>query len=296
MKQTISGKAFEFAIATQISQLLRADILKTSALEVAENAFLEHSEKQKEDFSNAAYEAVSCLIAHDNRFEDCKVIRLQKDSSGQIGDVRDIILEINKGEIGISAKNNHRAIKHSRLSDKIDFGKKWADYPCSSHYMKKIQPIFSELRELKKKKILFSNLKGKEQKFYLPVLLAFEEEFKRLCEDYRDRFVKRVFQYLLGKYDFYKVVNDSKNKQVYIQSVNINGSLKWGKSWKIPTKIDMIKRKEESNNTTLIFFSGGYQLSFRIHNASSKVEPSLKFDINFTALPPDVLVHYIPLV
>ncbi len=32
-------------------------------------------------------------------------------------------------------------------------------------------------------------------------------------------------------------------------------------------------------------FDQGWQLSFRIHNASTMVEPSLKFDINIIGLP-----------
>jgi len=35
-------------------------------------------------------------------------------------------------------------------------------------------------------------------------------------------------------------------------------------------------------------FHKGWQLSFRIHNASTLVEPSLKFDINIVGLPGSV--------
>jgi len=55
-------------------------------------------------------------------------------------------------------------------------------------------------------------------------------------------FVKRMFQYLLGRYDFYKVVKE--DSHVAIQSFNINGSLKWGKKWKIPDRIDTITEEE----------------------------------------------------
>ncbi|WP_386698102.1 HaeIII family restriction endonuclease [Lonepinella sp. MS14436] len=33
------------------------------------------------------------------------------------------------------------------------------------------------------------------------------------------------------------------------------------------------------------FGIGSWQFSFRIHNASTKVEPSLKFDIQFIGMP-----------
>jgi hypothetical protein len=34
-----------------------------------------------------------------------------------------------------------------------------------------------------------------------------------------------------------------------------------------------------------MYFDKGWQISFRIHNASTMVEPSLKFDINIVGLP-----------
>ena len=85
------------------------------------------------------------------------------------------------------------------------------------------------------------------------------------------------------------------SNQVNIQSTNINGTLKWGKKWKIPDRIEQIRRKANSQSTVLVSIAGGWQLSFRIHNASSKVEPSLKFDIQFVGLPHDVARHQIPI-
>lgn len=58
--------------------------------------------------------------------KDTLQLEIVSDSEGQSGDVRDVlaIRLLQKWEIGISAKNNHRAVKHSRLSQKIDFGDK----------------------------------------------------------------------------------------------------------------------------------------------------------------------------
>jgi len=97
----------------------------------------------------------------------------------------------------------------------------------------------------------------------------------------------------LGREDYYKVV--CQPKKVYIQSTNIKGTLKWGGKWKIPDRIEQIKRKENSKSTILVSFSGGWQLSFRLHNARSIIEPSLKYDIQFVGLPQNVARHEIPL-
>ena len=38
-----------------------------------------------------------------------------------------------------------------------------------------------------------------------------------------------------------------------------------------------------------MYLNNGWQLSFRIHNASTKVEPSLKFDVQFIGMPVSIL-------
>ncbi|RPD37239.1 HaeIII family restriction endonuclease, partial [Candidatus Liberibacter solanacearum] len=41
---------------------------------------------------------------------------------------------------------------------------------------------------------------------------------------------------------------------------------------------------------------GGWNISFRLHNASSKVEPSLKFDIQLVKTPINTGFHSIKIV
>ena len=67
---------------------------------------------------------------------DVLQLEIVSDKQGQIGDVRDVlaIRSLQKWEIGISAKNNHRAVKHSRLLNDINFGEKWLGFSCSENY------------------------------------------------------------------------------------------------------------------------------------------------------------------
>lgn len=293
--QTETGKAFEYQLAIEISKFLNVPFIDSAEKTIGLNCFNINTAKEQIKFQRAADEATTFLCCHDNRFKLAKHISLQPDKVGQMGDVRDVLITLKDGkQMGISTKNRHDAIKHSRLSDSIDFGKSWADYPCSVAYMKRIQPIFKDLREKQKKGELFRNIPDKANRYYLPILLAFEDELRRLCEDFGQRFVMRMFQYLLGKQDFYKVIKE--NGHVVIQSFNITGELEWGKEWKIPNRIDTISRKRESSNTLIVSFVGGWQLSFRIHNASSRVEPSLKFDIKFIGWPKSIASHTIPYV
>ncbi len=290
--QTLSGKAFEYQIAVEFSLYLDKLFLDSTAKTIAQKAYLAHSQEQQDKIQKAANEAVVFLCCHDERFKQAVSITLQDDKEGMVGDVRDVVINLLNGEaIGISAKNRHEAIKHSRLSDKIDFGKEWAEYPCSLDYMKRIAPVFADLRVKSKEGLLFRDIPDKVNRYYLPVLMAFEDELRRLTEDFGQRFVTRMFQYLLGKYDFYKVIKE--NSHVAIHSFNITGELKWGHKWRIPDRIDSITRKRGSSNTLIISFTGGWQLSFRIHNASSRVEPSLKFDIQFIGMPQSINRHVI---
>ena len=43
--------------------------------------------------------------------------------------------------------------------------------------------------------------------------------------------------------------------------------------------------QDNSKTTLFVTLSEGWQISFRIHNASSRIEPSLKFDINLVSAP-----------
>ena len=290
--QTESGKAFEYALAYALAAFLDKPFTDSNAKTIAHNAYLLHSETEQDKMDKAASEAVVFLCAHDERFGDTISVSLQDDKQGMIGDVRDVIAHLDDGkEIGISAKNRHDAVKHSRLSDLIDFGKEWTDYPYSNGYMKRVKPVFEDLRQKRADGVLFRDIPDKENRYYLPILTAFEDELRNLCENYGQRFVMRLFQYLLGIKDFYKVIKE--NGHVAILSCNINGELIWGKEWKVPDRVESITRKRGSVNTITVSFMGGWQLSFRLHNASSRAEPSLKFDIRFIGLPASVARHEI---
>jgi hypothetical protein len=106
-----------------------------------------------------------------------------------------------------------------------------------------------------------------------------------------------LLEYLVGKNDFYKIM---KFKDIVtIQGYNLHETLNMPSNiikpqnkvskLKFPTKIIHIER--DGNNKTIITFDKGWQISFRIHNASSKAEPSLKFDVRLAGIPPELYSH-----
>ncbi|WP_336288544.1 HaeIII family restriction endonuclease [Bartonella sp. CB60] len=299
MSQVKNGKAFEYALAIAFKEVTKASIQESDlSFQGAKSCYNSLSDSQREVLNLASIKAAYFLLLNDQKIKDTKTIALQKDSVGLKGDVRDIILEAPENLIGISAKHNHNAVKHSRLSSKMDFGKKWTGYPCSDLYFDNIKPVFDYLAELRDKKTLFRNVDGKEDRIYFPILKAFSEELKRLCLNYQDKFVELLFQYIVGFHDFYKVIINvkSKQKKVIIQSFNLNGTLGYGHKLTIPSKILSVEIKLESKNTLIIIFEDGWNMSFRIHSASSKVQNSLKFDIQFVKLPSQVISYQIPIV
>lgn len=290
--QTKNGKAFEYAVAHSLSKIISVPIVQNPAFKNAQTAYVAVGEKL-DLINEAAEEACELLVAYDQQFKHAQSIYLQADSQGVGGDVRDIVITLPRaGEIGLSVKHNHHAVKHPRLSDKIDFGEKWAGLPCSPGYFENIQPVFQALRQKKEQGILFNQLVGKNTQIILPVLELFKDEFELLYQKHGTKFISSCFRYWVGQHDFYKIIKE--NKIVGIQPFNLNGKL-LGARLKIPEKMEDIKRKQNSLNTLLLTLNGGWQISFRLHSASLMVEPSLKFDIQFVGVPQSLTKHPIPL-
>ena len=237
------------------------------------------------------------------RTSDMLRLYIQTDKHGEEADVRDIIIERADivWEIGLSIKHNHMAVKHSRLSKDIDFGEKWYGVSCSQQYWDNVSPIFSFLAKEKEKGTYFRDLESKEELVYVPLLQSFMQEIKVGID--KDSIVPRkLVEYLLSKYDFYKIVSVDSKRVTTIQSFNMFGTLNQASKVKkpdiivpvieLPTELLYIGFKKNSKTTVLMSFDNGWQFSFRIHNAEDRVNTSLKFDIQIIGMPVDVNIKY----
>ena len=138
----------------------------------------------------------------------------------------------------------------------------------------------------------------------VPVLQAFMRELKRLDAEYPGEIPAQLIQYLIGRNDFYKVIMNEQHRYTRIDAVNINDTLNTpcGKkkalinvpALKLPTKFYEIGFKEGSGNTIYVVCDEGWNVSMRIHNASSRIEPSLKFDVQLLAMPSSLLTQIEP--
>lgn len=229
---------------------------------------------------------------------DTLTVTLQPDTVATGGDVRDVLI-IRRSitwEIGVSVKHNHEALKHSRLATNLDFGNAWYGVPSSRAYFSEIQPIFTSLQSLKAKGTLWRELGNKEGLVYMPLLEAFMRELRRAYEAGGDDVTAGLIKYLLGSNgnDYYKLIHYN-NHIARVIPYNLYGTLNQSSPSSIPsrviadiqlpTRILDLSFKEGSKTTAVLTMNNGWAISFRIHNASSRVEPSLKFDIQLIGQP-----------
>lgn len=292
ISQSDSGKAWEYGLARAFAdQLSKATPLAVNWPRTrSQDAYDLLPTQEKKRINKAARESVDFLYAHDERLEHTDYVIMQSDQEGRYGDVRDVLVCTAKGNVGISAKHRHKALKHSRLSRTIDFGQEWYGVPCSKEYWYNVHSVFTDLRRLHLKQMRWSNLglsrSEKWDRYYVPVLEAF------ISETVQYAIPDRLVRYLLGRHDFYKVMKE--NGSILLQSFNIQGTLKWGKKVRLPNRIIRFEMKPGSKTTAIMYLDEGWQLSFRIHSASSKVEPSLKFDVQLIGAPSSLSSHEIP--
>jgi len=307
-KSNDQGRAYEFACLLTLHKEIRryrpVEIERNSSYYAAQRAWDAVPEDMRNLLSKSADAAVYTLfdleplILEDGN--DRLNLFIQPDSHGQCGDVRDILIVRRniRWEIGLSMKHNHFAVKHSRLGKGLDFGDKWFGVPCSSQYWQDIHPIFRYLEEAKGKGLQWEHLPAKEKDIYIPLLKAFSDEIHRSVVSHPD-LPKKMVEYLLGEFDFYKVISVDKQRVTQILSFNLHGTLNQpGKNGKsklnvpianLPTRIVSLDFKPRSNNTLELYMDGGWQFSFRIHNASKAVETSLKFDIQIIGMPTSII-------
>lgn len=305
--QNKHGKAFEYSLAITyfdfLNGLTKVSLVENKTLSDARMNFENLDFDLRESMLLASKRSLGFIIDIEPRLvnsiniKDILQIELASDSVGQKGDVRDVLFlrASSKWEIGFSAKNNHRALKHSRLSHVLDFGKIWINEPCSDEYWENISIVFDKIKKIKeidKKAKWRESFQDKHLEIYKPLLNAWRKEVLNMSECVQD-FNKKFVHYLIGFHDFYKIVRGK--TIVEIHGFNINGTLnkphggikakhKISKI-KLPTRLIDLSFKPDSLTTLIATFDGGWQISFRIHSAGSILVPSLKFDIQLVSIP-----------
>lgn len=321
MSNVQNGKAFEYALAIEYLSFIRnlglkAELVLNAPTVNARGYFEAFSLKERSQYLLASRSSIATIMKLESGFVspknagDVLKIRIASDSEGIYGDVRDVIFSrpVSRWEVGFSAKNNNDDVKHSRLSSTIDFGDSWFGYSVSNNYWHDIEPVFRYLQEQKRNDKTWNQLgSDKQTKVYIPLLNAFKEEMMRLYQKHAD-VPQKLIMYLLGQQPFYKVIKDDVANMVIIKAFNINGGLNQTVNGKkptyktkevyLPTRIVELDFKKNgdgstSDNTLHMILDKGWEISFRLHNAATKVETSLKFAVQMLGNPPILFTQYI---
>jgi hypothetical protein len=307
VNSTIMGKAYEYAAVVafmnRVSPIRPVTLIENSSLEIARARYQNDiSQNERDQMLASATAGVDVILKMEPRIiEDGKdplELLIQADNVAKNGDIRDVLV-IRRDitwEIGVSVKHNHEALKHSRLSAKLDFAQLWLNLATSSTYFSAVGPIFANLQDLKAKGVTWRSLEGKQELVYLPVLEAFMTELKTLYGEHGSVVTRGLIQYLLGSNgaDYYKMIHYN-HRVTRVIPFNLFGTLNQSSSSAtpatkippidLPTKIIDISLKEKSLTTVNLTMDNGWSISFRIHSASTIVEPSLKFDIQLIGQP-----------
>ncbi len=312
-KSNNQGRAYEYAWCLALEQKLsvfkKVIVDKQNGFNACYRAYESLEKSLQERYLESAKQGVLLLL-------DCEpllsevigssqneiTLSLQKDKLGEVGDIRDILIYFDKFCIGLSIKHNHDAVKHSRLSKDLDFGKKWLGVGVSQNYKDTIKPLFERLENAKKEGMLWRDFPNKEQEIYAPLLQAFKKEVLRIDEDKKNKVPQKMVEYLLGKYDFYKAILLEREQKTKLEAYHFNNTLNRSVKnkpkriiplSKLPTRMIYFDFKPKSFNTLELVLDEGWSFSLRIHNASSRVEPSLKFDIKLLSIPVSVAVFIV---
>ena len=302
-----NGRGYEYAclnvLKKEISKYKNCIIEKNSSYYAAENAWNNLNSFQQANYIDSAESIVGTIfdlepLIIEERNNTLK-LKMQPDLKGEVGDVRDIVMLMSdlNWEIGLSIKHNSFAVKHSRLAKTLDFSGKWFNQPCTGTYWDCISKIFEYLEHQKREGKMWSELPAKDNDVYMPLLKAFMEEIIRQNNSNAD-VPKKMVEYLLGEFDFYKIISIDNKKTTLIQAFNLHGTLNKSSALKkpiieisiidLPTRIVSLDFKPNSKNTIELYMDNGWQFSFRIHNASTYVETSLKFDIQIIGMPAEI--------
>lgn len=318
--QTANGKAFEYACLLALYEALHTSeditIEDSPQMRTAKHLYEGMPADSQTELLRAAHAAARVIIRLEPQLLHQQnniplYLSIQTDAQGMAGDVRDVlcIRRQNQWQIGLSCKHNHHAVKHSRLSDTIDFGNEWFGIPCSRQYFSEVVPLFSELRHMRDvakengTQALWADIPDKAERYYIPILQAFLDELNRLAAA-NPNVPSALINYLIGRYDFYKVITDDRHETTRVEAINIAGTLNRpaGRNrsivdiprLRLPTRFYHTDFKPGSDNTIEVVCDEGWTISMRIHNASSKIEPSLKFDVNLISLPGSIHVQVEP--
>ncbi len=194
-----------------------------------------------------------------------------EDFAARKGDITDIRLIQNEKIINLSIKHNHKAVKHQRprsIAQWCGYEKKSPPDRAFRASYKQVANLFLEKAlALKADAITFKEIKDIQKDFiekelYEEVCLIVKDFITTYCNT--EKHVAFLFNFLIGKHDYYKVI-------VKRDAVEILDFVD------IPVPKTVVASIKDVKYVHL-HFSNDWEITMRVHTASSKLGDSLKFD------------------
>lgn len=304
--QAARGAAFEYSVIIKAVEILHAqshnqittDFIQGDGLK----KFNSLSTNEQNKMLNAASKLIRRLCALEPWLKNNSNLTVEHVKTvASTYDVVDVYLHINKNKVGISCKSNHDASRHSRISPSIDVANIWLGLNTNYEYMDNIGKIFTNFKNYCQKNNikLYNQLtaKQKDELLYSPITQSFENLLKQSIENNPEA-LRHMIYYLIGNNDFYKAIANFRNKILTIKGFNLRGDLNTGEVLPLPTKCLEITRpmgsKSKSHNYVQVNCDNNWCIKMRIHNASSRIENSLKWDVQLENIPSNIFIEDIP--
>jgi hypothetical protein len=301
-----TGRALEYSVVYKISKFLYANQIKFSCTSRAslDNKrdsvyFKRLPEELAEDFVKCAQIFV-LWAKKQGWFKGAISVDIDRlpDTEGVSGDVTDIRLNIktksSEYSKNISIKHHHNALKHPRLprlpeqcgiSDRTIKKKYiskhdaiWNSFIKKAHNLNSETAEFSKIKEIQEDFI--------EKNLYKPLILLVNDFLeKNACNP---ESIAHFFRFLTGNFNFFTIKNE-KNAVLIKHFVDLQK----------PTKFKIIY-PYKSLTTFLMNLDNGWEITFRLHTASSrfikngKINMSTKFDVNCINLDKVIKIEKIP--
>lgn len=317
--ESANGKAFEYACARAVAEALNhtpktsAEIVLSPATRTAARRFDELKPLARQNYIRAADAAVKLLQKYEPMFRTplsgAYRVAMQTDSQGIVGDVRDVVVRhiatdnASSWECGILVKTNNDAVKHPRLTGQFDFARSWFNRPASPQYFARIKPVFDELERFAATGAHWDSLglndADKQTRYYRPIIEALIAEL--LAQSRLDKEMPaKLIRFLVGRQDFYKIIAHAASETTELQTYSFAHTLGYNLQTKqsstlikplpVPSRVISAAFKKDSHNTLIITLDNNWTVSLRLHNASSRVERSLKLDARLISTPPERLI------
>lgn len=265
MSHSARGDSFEYSIGRGFNK--KGFVFKR-------NRRLQSIKRHHDSSLDVVGEKVAAVLCKLEKGLDGKIIFVQ-DSAGRRGDPTDLRV----GRLNISAKRNSSEIKAPRISDSRDFARNWFGLQADRFSLNKFKELFAPVRamRLQNPNILWMDFDYED---YLEKGIEFTiERLKSI-----DNLPKHWFHFVMGsRHDYYLVTYTDCEEKLTIVGINFNGTLSCKKIVEDELKVRDISLT--SWNSFEVSFTNDWRFKLRLHTASSRIEPSLKYSITIKSMP-----------